>query len=97
MRNKGNIFKLLPLYYHCHNAPKRKIIARKEHCISGQISLGPLFPIQTWGCLIKQATSTLKLLCPSRLNPNFSSETQLNDVFDFNMTPMDTPRKSNHT
>ena len=47
--------------------------------------------MQNWYLLVEQADITLNLLRLSRLNPKLSAYAQLNDTFDYNITPTPPP------
>ena len=51
----------------------------------------PDFPLNQWDRLIPQATLTLNLLRPSRINPNLSAYAQVHGAFDYNKTPLAPP------
>ena len=84
-------FQLVPPYLHRTNAAERAIQTYKDYFISGLSSCDPNFPLHLWDRLIPNATLTLNLLLPSRLNPILSAEAQLNSAFDFNRTPLAPP------
>ena len=94
MRNKYIKFQLVPSYWHIRNVDKREISKWREHFIAGLISLYPLFSMHLWCCLIKESMKTVNLLHPYRINQILSDETQLNRVFDFNVTLMVLPVKN---
>ena len=62
-----------------------------DHLIAGITSCDPDFALHLWDRLLAQATLTLNLLRPSRINPRLSAEAQLNGAFDFNRTPLAPP------
>ena len=47
----------------------------------------PQLPIHLCCQIIDQATTTLNLMRPSRINPRLSDKSQLNGAFDYNTTP----------
>ena len=80
-----------PPNYTKKNSDERTIQTFKDHLISGITSCDPDFPLHLWDCLLSQATLTLNLLRPSRINPQLSAEAQLNGAFNFNRTPLVPP------
>jgi hypothetical protein len=87
----GATFQLVPPYMHRTNAAEKAIDTWKCHFIAGLASVDPQFPMHLWCRLITQATTTLNLLRPSRLNPRLSAEAHLNGAFDYNRTPLAPP------
>ena len=76
---------------HCTNAAEKTINIWKCHFIAGLSSVDPNFPMHLWCRLIEQATTTLNLLRPARINPRLSAYAQLNGAFDYNRTPLAPP------
>ena len=91
MRREGITFQLVPPHLHQTNSAERAIQTFKDHLIAGTTSCDPYFPLHLWDRLLAQATLTLNLLRPSRINPRISSEAQLNGAVDFNRTPLAPP------
>eukprot|EP00957_Ditylum_brightwellii_P114896 8761864-Ditylum_brightwellii.AAC.1 len=91
MENKKLDVQLAPPHMHRRNAAKRAIQTFNDHFIAGLALTDPQFPPQLWCRLFPQATLTLNLLRPLRINPRLSAEAQLNGVFDFNQTPLALP------
>ena len=91
MRREGITFQLVPPHLHRTNSVERAIQTFKEHLISGITSCEPDFPLHLWNNLLSQTTLTLNLLRPSILNPQLSSEAQLNGAFNVNRTPLAPP------
>jgi hypothetical protein len=91
IRSQGATFQLAPPHLHRTNAAEKAIDTWKCHFISCLSTCHPDFPMHLWCRLIPQATTTLNLLRPSRINPRLSAEAQLNGVFDFNRTPLAPP------
>ena len=91
MHNNQVKFQLVPPHLHRRNAAERAIGIWKEHFISLLATTDPQFPMHLWCRLIDQATTTLNLLRPSRINPRLSAEAQLNGAFDYNATPFAPP------
>ena len=91
MQQEGVNFQLVPPHSHRTNAAERAIQTFKAHLIAGLSSCNPNFPLHLWDRLLPQATLTLNLLRPSRINPRLSAEAQLNGAFDFNRTPLAPP------
>ena len=91
MKNSGMDYQLVPPHVHRRNAAERAISTWKDHFISILSSTDPNFPLHLWCRLIEQATTTLNLLRPSRINPRLSAEAQLNGAFDYNKTPLAPP------
>jgi hypothetical protein len=91
MREEAIDYQLVPPHIHHRNAAKRAIWTFKNHFSAGLCSVDPNFPLQLWDRLLPQATTTLNLLRASRLNPQLSSEAQLNGAFDYNRTPLAPP------
>jgi hypothetical protein len=69
MRTADIEFQLVPPYSHRRNAAERAIGIWKDHFIAGLASLDPNFPMHLWCRLVQQATQTLNLMRPSRINP----------------------------
>ena len=93
MRREGIIFQLVPPHLHRTNSADRAIQTFKDDLIVGITSCDPDFPLHLWDRLLAQATFTLNLLRPSRINPRLSAEAQLNGDFNFNRTPLEPPGK----
>jgi hypothetical protein len=91
IRHSGATLQLAPPNMHRTNAAEKAIDTWKCHFISGLSSVDPAFPMHLWCRLITQATTTLNLLRPSRINPRLSAEAQLNGAFDFNRSPLAPP------
>ena len=91
MLQSGTKYQLAPPNIHRTNAAEKAIDTWKCHFIAGLSSLDPNFPLHLWCRLIPQATTTLNLLRPSRINPRLSAEAQLNGAFDFNRSPLAPP------
>ena len=47
--------------------------------------------MQNWYHILEQVDTTIKLLRPSRINPNISEYAQMNGTFDYNRTPTPPP------
>ena len=84
-------FQLSPLHRHRTNHSDKAIGTFKEKLIASICSYDPSFPMHLWDRNIPQATLTLNLLCPSRINPCLSAKAQLNGHFNFNATPLSPP------
>ena len=82
---------LMTPYNHFHNTTERAIGIIKDHFIAGLESLDPTFPMRLCCHLAPQAVQILNLMLDSRINPHFSSETQINGALDFKKTPLATP------
>ena len=91
MADEDVTYQLVPPYDHRQNSAERAISTWKDHFIAGLASLDPNFPMHLWCRLIDQATLTLNLLRPARLNSRLSAEAYLNGAFDFNATPLAPP------
>jgi hypothetical protein len=91
MKTEGVDYQLVPPHVHRTNAARRAIGIWKDHFVAGLSSTDPAFPMHLWCRLIHQATTTLNLLRPSRINPKLSAEAQLNGAFDYNRTPLAPP------
>lgn len=91
MTEQGITWQLVPPGIHRTNLAEKAIGTWKDHFIAILASLDPNFPMHLWCRLIPQATTTLNLLRPSRINPRLSAEAQLNGAFDFNCTPFAPP------
>ena len=74
---------LMTPYNHFHNTTERAIGIIKDHFIAGLESLDPTFPMRLCCHLAPQAVQSLNLMLDSRINPHFSSETQINGALDF--------------
>ena len=85
---EGVTFQRVPPRLHQTNSAERAIQTFKYHPISGISSCDPGFPLHLWDQLLSQATLTLNLLQPSKINPRLSAESQINGAFDFNQTPL---------
>ena len=84
-------FQLAPPYIHRRNAAECAIRTFKDHLLAGLASLDPNFPMHLWDRLLLQATITLNLLRPSRLNPKLSAYAYLNGDFNYMATPLAPP------
>ena len=91
MRKVGVTFQLVPPHLHCTNAVERSIQNFKDHFVADLSSCDSDFPLHLWDCQFPQATLTLNLLHPSRINPGLSTEAQLNGAFDLNKNPLAPP------
>ena len=91
LRHEGITFQLVPHHLHRTNSAERAIQTFKDHLIAGITRCDPVLPLHLWDQLLYQATLTLNLLRPSRINPRLSAEAQLNGAFDFNRTPLAPP------
>ena len=91
IKSRDASFQLASPYMHRTNAAEKAIDIWKCHFISGLSSVDPSFPMHLWCRLIPQATTTLNLLRPSRINPLLSAEALLNGAFDYNKTPLAPP------
>ena len=83
MRCEGINFQLVPPHLHLTNYVERAIQTFKDHLLAGITSCDPDFPLHLWDRLLTQATLTLNLLRPSRINLRISAKAQLNGAFDF--------------
>ena len=90
-RSRGMSFQLVPPHLHQTNAAERAIVTFKNHFISGFASAGPSFLMHLWCRLLPQATTTLNLLRPLRVNPLLSAKTILNGDFNYDKTPLAPP------
>ena len=84
-------FQLAPPHIHRTNAAERAIRTFKDHLLAGLASLDPNFPMHLWDRLLHQATLTLNLLRPARLNPKLSAYAFLNGAFNYMATPLAPP------
>jgi hypothetical protein len=91
IRGASATLQLAPPNMHRTNAAEKAIDIWKCHFISGLSSVDPNFPMHLWCRLIAQATTTLNLLRPARLNPRLSAEAHRNGAFDYNRTPLAPP------
>ena len=91
LHNYSVKFQPVPLHLHCTNAVECAIQTYKDHLVAGLISCNLNFSLHLWDRPIPHATLTLNLLCPSRLNPRLSAESQLSGAFDYNRTPLAPP------
>ena len=82
---------MIPPHLHQPNSDEQAIQTFKDHLIEGITRCDPDFLLHLWDRLLAQATLTLNLLRPSRINPRLSTEAQLNGAFDFNKTPLEPP------
>jgi hypothetical protein len=90
-------YQLTPAGLHRRNWAERAIQTFKNHFISGLCSTHPDFPLNLWDKLLPQATLTLNLLCPSRINPQLSAYAQIHGSFNFDKTPLAPPGIKVHT
>ena len=74
MQNNNVTYQLVPPHIHRRNAAERAISTWKDHFIATLSNTDPLFPLHLWCRLIDQATTTLNLLRPSRINPRLSAK-----------------------
>jgi len=84
-------YQLTPAGLHRRNWAERAIQTFKNHFISGLCSTHPDFPLNLWDKLLPQATLTLNLLRPSRINPQLSAHAQVYGAFNFDKTPLAPP------
>jgi hypothetical protein len=91
IKQAGANLQLAPPNMHRTNAAEKAIDIWKCHFIAGLSSVDPNFPMHLWCRLIEQATTTLNLLRPARINPRLSAHAQLNGAFDYNRTPLAPP------
>lgn len=91
MRQHQVNFQLVPPHVHRRNTAERAIGTFKDHFIAGLSSTHSDFPLHLWCRLLPQCIKTLNMMRPSRLNPKISADTLLNDIHDFNRTPMAPP------
>ena len=71
---------------HRRNEDERAIGTFNNHLVAGLWSVNKYLPLQLWDMLLEQATTTLNLMCKSRINPNISSHEQIFVIFNFNCT-----------
>jgi hypothetical protein len=91
MTNQDVTFQIAPPHMHRRNAAERAIRTFKNHLIAGLSSLDPNFPLFLWDRLIFQATITLNMLRPSRINPQLSAYQLLYGNFNYMKTPLAPP------
>jgi hypothetical protein len=84
-------YQLTPAGLHRRNWAERANQTFKNHFISGLCSTHPDFPLNLWDKLLPQATLTLNLLRPSRINPQLSAHAQVFGAFNFDKTPLAPP------
>ena len=84
-------YQLTPAGLHRRNWAERAIQTFKNHFIAGLCSTHPDFPLNLWDQLLPQATLTLNLLRPSRVNPKLSAYAQIHGPFNFEKTPLAPP------
>ena len=87
-RSRSISFQLLPPHLHQTNAAERAIATFKDHFISGLASANPSFLIHLLCCLLPEATKTLNLLRPLRVNSLLSTVVILNGEFNYDRTPL---------
>jgi hypothetical protein len=51
----------------------------------------PNFPLKLWDTFLPQETITLNIMRKFRINPRMSAYAQLNEHYDFNLSPMAPP------
>jgi hypothetical protein len=91
IKSTGATLQLAPPHMHRTNSAEKAIDIWKCHFIAGLSSVDPDFPMHLWCRLIEQATTTLNLLRPSRINHRLSAQAQLHGAFDYNRTPLAPP------
>ena len=91
LKQEGVTFQIAPPNLHRTNSAESAIQTFKDHLVAGRSICDPNFPLHFWDQLLPQATLTLNLLRPSRINPRLSADAQLNGIFDFNRTPLAPP------
>ena len=84
-------FQMAPPHIHRTNAAERAIRTFKDHLLAGLASVDPNFPMYLWDRLLHQATITLNLLRPARLNPNLSAYAFSNGCFNYMSTLLAPP------
>ena len=77
-------YKLAPPHIHCTNSTEEAIYTWKCYFLSVLDSVEPDFPIHLWYRLISQAATTLNILRLPYINPQLSSEAQINGAYNFN-------------
>ena len=92
MEKESIDFQLTSVGIHRRNKVERAIQTFENHFVAGLCSVDPTFPLHLWDKLIPQAVITLNLLRPSRINPKLSAYAQLHGPFDYNRTPLASPR-----
>ena len=92
MKTYKTNYQLVSPHIHRANYVERDIQTFKNHFKSGLDSLDTNFPISEWNCILDQAFLTLNLLRSARSNPKLSAHDFINRKFDFNVTPLATPR-----
>ena len=80
-RSRGMSFQLVPPHLHQTNAAERAIATFKDPFISGLANANPSFPMHLWCLFLPQATTTLNLLCPLRVNLLLFAESIFNGDF----------------
>ena len=91
MDTNNNKLQLVPPHDHHNNPAEKAIDTFKCHFISGLASMDPFFPLHLWCRLLPQCEATLNMLRPSRLHPHMSAFNHLEEMFDYNATPMAPP------
>ena len=84
-------YEIVPPHIHRRNAAERAIRTFKNHFIAGISSVDPDFPLSLWDRLLPQATRTLNMLRPTRINPNISADTYFHGQHDYNRHPKAPP------
>ena len=84
-------FQLIPPHNHRRNSTERGIRTFKNHFIASICSTRPDLPLNQWDTLLEQATITLIILRPSRINSKLSEHSLLEGEFNFNRTPLAPP------
>ena len=79
---------LAPDGCHRRNAAVRATRTFKNHFIAGLCTAHQHFPLNKWDGLLPQSFISLNILRTSRLNPKLFAHTLLNELYDFNATPM---------
>ena len=91
-QDQNNIeLQLVPPNLHSTNAAKKAIGLFKDQFISGLATVHPSFSLHLWCRLIPLEFSTLNLLRPSRINPKLLAYERINEVFEYNKTPLAHP------
>ena len=91
MEDEGVDFQLVPPRVHRRNATERAIRPFTNHFIAMLCGTDPTFNMTLWDKILPQALITLKLLRPSRINPQLSAYAQMYGAFDYNRTPLAPP------
>ena len=86
-RNKVDAQKVAP-HNHRANTAEIMIETAKHHFIAGMAGIDENYPIRERDRGVEQSQRTLKMLRPSRINPELSADAFLEGKHDYNAVPL---------